>query len=205
MLYPQEGYDETAGHGAVVRDPEERWDEDEVLDQVLRLVADHHQSLGALLGRPAFSPTIAELRQSPLGRDLRLLMTADRSEATSAAVRAAASRIVELLLRPLAADGYAVPAWFWSTALGRLLARIERTWFAPDGLLSPTEAAAWLGADRTVVEGWLTDGAIEAVADEQGHLLVSREAVARRQAVARELAVADGPKDVLMDEQPLAS
>lgn len=199
------GCDAEAGHVPVVRDPEELWDEDEVLDQVLRLVADHHRSLGALLGRPAFSPTIAELRQSPLGRDLRLLVTADRGTATSATVRAAAERVAEVLLRPLAADGYAVPAWFWTTAFGRLLARVRRAEFQPDGLLSPAEASAWLGAEQTVVEGWLADGAIEAVADEQGQLLVSREAVARRRAVARELTVVDRPQDVLVDEHPLAS
>src|SRR3712207_4847720 len=113
------------------------WDEREVVDQALRLVADHHRAPGAILGRAGDPPSLGELRESPLGRDLGLLARADRNGTAPTAIRAAARRVEGLLLRPLAMDDYAVPAWFWRTAVGRLLARAERTAHGANGLLTP--------------------------------------------------------------------
>ena len=59
-----------------VRGTDESWDDDDVIDSILRLVADHHRAVGAAIGKRSFSPSLAELRQSPLGQDLRLLATA---------------------------------------------------------------------------------------------------------------------------------
>ena len=198
-------HEERTEHVPAVPEPDDGWDADEVIDQALRLVADHHRALGALIGRPTFSPTIAHLRQSPLGRDLRLLATAG-DDASPAAVRAAAERVTEALLRPLAADDYAVPAWFWRTGLGRLLARAERAAQGPAGLLTPTQAAAQLGVDRRVVQGWIAEGTLAAVPDVNDRPLVSRQAIERRRLVALELARPDDrPADVLLGEQRLAS
>lgn len=192
--------DPLSGHGR-----EERWGDDAVIDQVLRLIADHHAATGATLGRPIPTPTPAELRAGPLGRDLLLLAAADRG-APPAAVRAASARVLDLLLRPLALDERSVPAWFWTTGVGRLVARAERAVLAPGGLLTPAEAAARLGAERATVEAWLAAGLLASVGDEDGRPLVPSAAVEGRRLVALEL-VHDAPTmgDVMLAERPLAS
>ena len=106
----------------LVHGPDGPWDDDDVIDSILRLVADHHRALGAAIGRRSFSPTLAELRQSPLGQDLRLLAIAGFGDVSQVQVRETASRVTDLLLRPLAAEGMVIPAWFWSTAIGRIVA-----------------------------------------------------------------------------------
>jgi hypothetical protein len=182
------------------REPGDPHDAQTVIDQALRLVADHHRGLGAALGRSADPPSLAELRASPLGQDLRLAVAGSGRPA-----RAAADRVVDLLLRPLAADDYTVPAWFWETALGRLLARAERAGRAPDGLLSAAAAAARLGVARAVVEEWLADGGIETVLAADGRPLVPFAAVERRLVVAAE--IEGGPRppaDVLLAQSPAA-
>lgn len=188
-----------------VRERDERWDDAAVIDQVLRLVAEHHAATSAALGRPTPAPRPAELRRSPLGRDLRLLAAADR-DAAPAAVHEAATRVLDLLLRPLALDERPVPAWFWQTGIGQLVTRAERAVRAPGELLTSAQAASRLGADWATVEAWLADGLLPAVADEDGRPLVPCDVVERRRLVALELA---GERSVLGDivlaERPLAS
>ena len=77
-----------------VRGTDESWDDDDIIDSVLRLVADHHRAVGAAIGKRSFSPSLAELRQSPLGQDLRLLAAAGyaTSAATTCRRRSDASR-----------------------------------------------------------------------------------------------------------------
>lgn len=184
---------------AILREPDEPWHEDEVLDQVLRLVADHHRALGLAIGRRVFSPSIAELRQSPLGRDLRLLAAAARGDALPDAVRAAADRLREILLRPLAADHYAVPTWFWATEVGRIVARAERA--AANGSLIPLgQAEARLGVAPGSLTPWLEDGALPWVPAETGEPLVRRSTIERLRLVAQ---VAARPERVAPGEDAL--
>ncbi len=159
---------------------------DEVLDQALRLVADHHRTLGLHLGRQAFSPSIAELRQSPLGRDLRLLAYA--TEADPAAVRTAAARVRETLLRPMAADEYETPAWFWSSDLGRLVARAERAAAGPDAWLTAAAAGMSLGLSEAEVLEWAEAGMLPWLPDDGGRPLVARAAVERMRMLAGRIA-----------------
>jgi hypothetical protein len=190
-----------------VRGPAGPWDDDEVIDTVLRLVADHHRQVGAAIGRRSFSPTLAELRQSPLGQDLRLLAAAGLGDLDEVQVRETASRVTDLLLRPLAAEGMVIPTWFWSTAIGRIVARAARTSYGNDGLMSVTEAADRLGVAPALIVGWTTDGALAAIPDENGRLMVPREAIEKRRQIAGELAglpIEEG-EDVLVREQRLAS
>src|SRR3954465_4933319 len=119
-----------------VRGTDESWDDDDVIDSVLRLAADtdrrlrvvpdHHRAVGAAIGKRSFSPSLAELRQSPLGQDLRLLAMAGSGDVSRDHVRETAGRVTDLLLRPLAAEGMVIPAWFWGTAIGRIVARAAR-------------------------------------------------------------------------------
>jgi len=194
---------EEPGFAPDARATDETWDEDEVIAQALRLVAEEHTALGAMLGRAAAPPSLAELRRSPLGRDLGLLAAAGRGGAPAGEVIAAARRVESVLLRPLAADGYAVPDWFRGTALGTLLARAERAARGAGALVAPAEAAARLGVPTAAVEGWLAEGSLGGVAAEEGGVLVPVEEVERRRAVAR--ALTDDAGDVLLAERCLAS
>ena len=192
----------------LIHGPDGPWDDEDVIDSVLRLVADHHRTVGAAIGRRSFSPTLAELRQSPLGQDLRFLTLAGQHD-DETQVREVASRVTDLLLRPLAAEGMVIPAWFWSTAIGQLVARAARASYGPGGLIDLTEAAQRLGVSPAIVSGWTADGAITALPDEQGRLLVPSDAIERRRLVAlaldSTLTAAGRGEDVLVHEERLAS
>ena len=200
--------DVALSEATLLHGPEGPWDDEEVIDSVLRLVADHHRTVGAAIGRRSFSPTLAELRQSPLGQDLRFLTLAGQLDDESQ-VREVASRVTDLLLRPLAAEGLVIPAWFWSTAIGRLVARAARASYGPGGLIDLTEAAQRLGVSPAIVSGWTADGAITALPDEQGRMLVPSDAIERRRLVAlaldSTLTAAGRGEDVLVHEERLAS
>lgn len=200
--------DVALSEATLVHGPDGPWDDEDVIDSVLRLVADHHRTVGAAIGRRSFSPTLAELRQSPLGQDLRFLTLAGQHDDESQ-VREVASRVTDLLLRPLAAEGMVIPAWFWSTAIGRIVARAARASYGPGGLIDLTEAAQRLGVSPAIVSGWTDDGAITALPDEQGRLLVPSDAIERRRLVAlaldSSLAAAGRGEDVLVHEERLAS
>jgi hypothetical protein len=149
------------------------------------------------------------LRQSPLGQDLRFLTLAGQHDTDETQVREVASRVTDLLLRPLAAEGMVIPAWFWSTAIGRIVARAARASYGPGGLIDLTEAAQRLGISPAIVSGWTVDGAISALPDEQGRMLVPSDAIERRRLVAlaldSTLATAGRGEDVLVHEERLAS
>jgi hypothetical protein len=187
--------------------PDLEWDDEDVIDAVLRLVADHHRAVGAAIGRRSFSPTLAELRQSPLGQDLRSLAAAGLGDINRNDVRETAARVTDLLLRPLAGESLVIPVWFWSSAIGRIVARAMRATFGDGGLILVVEAADRLGVDSAAIMGWISDGAIAAVPDESGRLLVPRDAIEQRRIVARDLSgwPLESGEDVLVREQRLAS
>lgn len=160
------------------------WPDEEIVDQVLRLVANQHQTMGAAIGRRAFSPTIAELRQTPLGRDLRLLAGAAQDDVAAAAIHSAATRVKDLLLRPLADDSYETPAWFWESGLGQLLARAERLAYGRGGLLSVTQAARLLSVTPGMVQAWIASGLLPSMPDAKGRPQISRAAIEHRRVVA---------------------
>jgi hypothetical protein len=192
-----------------VRGSDESWDDDDIIDSILRLVADHHRAVGAAIGKRSFSPSLAELRQSPLGQDLRLLAVAGYGDVSRDHVQETVGRVTDLLLRPLAAEEMVIPAWFWGSAIGKLVARAARVTYGDEGLMSVKDAADRLGVAPAIVTGWTTDGAITMVPDEAGRPLVPREAIEKRRAVARELVglevEIETGEDVLVREQRLAS
>jgi hypothetical protein len=192
--------------GPIVRGPEGPWSDDEIIDTVLRLVADHHRAVGAAIGKRSFSPSLAELRLSPLGQDLRLLAAGLDAE-TAEQIRDTAGRVTDLLLRPLAAEGLVIPPWFWGTAIGRIVARAIRATYGTSGLITLTEAADLLEVLPETVLGWTRDGGIPAIPDDAGRLQIPRETVERRRLVGRELSMrrTDDGEDVLLREQRIAS
>jgi hypothetical protein len=159
------------------------------IDQALRLVADYHADLGAELGRPSVPASIVALRRSPLGRKLRRLTALARGteDGVPSDVRRQADDVIALLLRPLAATDYYVPAWFWRTSLGRLLAAAIHRTYAVDDLFCPGSAAERLNVDSKTVDRWLADGTLDAVHDETGATYVPVRTVERLRAIAREL------------------
>jgi excisionase family DNA binding protein len=164
------------------------WPDEEIIDQVLRLVANQHQTMGAAIGRRAFSPTIAELRQTPLGRDLRLLAGAAHDEVSPDAIHSAATRVKDLLLRPLSADTYETPAWFWDSGLGQMLARAERLAYGRGGLLTVSEAARYLSVAPGKIEEWIATGLLPSMPDATGRPQISRVVIEHRREVASLLA-----------------
>ena len=197
----------TVDEALVVRGTNGPWDDDDVIDAVLRLVADHHRAVGAAIGKRSFSPSLAELRQSPLGQDLRLLTAAGYGDVSRDQVRETAGRVTDLLLRPLAAEGMVIPTWFWGTAIGRIVARAARITYGDDGLMSIADAADRLGIAPEIVTGWTTDGAIVSIPDDAGRLMVPRDAIEKRRMIAAELDgfLRESGEDVLVREQRLAS
>jgi excisionase family DNA binding protein len=204
-LYPPE--DIAVDEAPIVRGPDGPWDEDEIIDTVLRLVADHHRTIGAAIGRRSYSHSLAELRQSPLGQDLRLLAMAAYGDVDDQEVQERAGRVTDLLLRPLAAEHFVIPAWFWTTAIGRIVARAARASYGTESLMPLAEAARRLGVDPPLIERWVSDGGIAAIPDEAGQYLVPRDEIERRRLIARELAgwQSDKGEDVLVQERRLAS
>ena len=192
-----------------VRGTDESWDDDDVIDSVLRLVADHHRAVGAAIGKRSFSPTLAELRQSPLGQDLRLLAVAGCGDVSRDHVQETVGRVTDLLLRPLAAEGMVIPAWFWGSAIGKLVARAARVTYGDDGLMSIADAADRLEVAPATIAGWTNDGAIVSIPEEGGRPLVPRDAIEKRRAIARELTGLEieigAGEDVLVREQRIAS
>ena len=197
----------TVDEAPVVRGSDGSWDDDEVIDTILRLVADHHRAVGAAIGKRSFSPSLAELRQSPLGQDLRLLAVAGFGDVSRDHVQETAGRVTDLLLRPLAAEGMVIPAWFWVSAIGHIVARAARLTYGDDGLMSIPDAADRLGIAPELVVAWTTDGAIASIPDEAGRPMVPRDAIEKRREIARELAGLrfEGGEDVLVREQRIAS
>ena len=197
----------TVDEAPVVRGSDGPWDDDDVIDTVLRLVADHHRAVGAAIGKRSFSPSLAELRQSPLGQDLRLLTVAGYGDVSRDQVRDTAGRVTDLLLRPLAAEGMVIPAWFWASAIGKIVARAARATYGDDGLMSIADAADRLDIAPELVAAWTADGAIASIPDDAGRSMVPRDAIEKRRAVSRELAgmLIEGGEDVLVREQRLAS
>ena len=100
-----------------------------------------------------------------------------------------------------------IPAWFWSTAIGRIVARAARASYGDDDLMSVTEAADRLGVAPALVTGWTIDGSLTMIPDEAGRPLVPRSVIEKRRQIARELSglQIDGGEDVLVREQRLAS
>jgi hypothetical protein len=82
-----------------------------------------------------------------------------------------------------------------------------RATFDDGGLILVGEAADRLGIDSAVIMSWIADGAIAAVPDEAGRLLVPRDAIEQRRIVARDLSgwPIESGEDVLVREQRLAS
>jgi excisionase family DNA binding protein len=165
----------------------------EVIDQVLVLVAGHHQRLLAQLrpdGAMERAPTLSELRQSRFGQDLQRLAAVARGQLREPQQRVlvAIEAVTQLMFWPAAADDYAVPRSFWDTDLGRLLAQAKYRAFRSGELVSIGAAAQQLGVSRPTIYRWFDDRSLDSVRDEgSGRTFALRSDIERRRLVAEKL------------------
>jgi len=171
------------GPPATIRASRDEWDDQQIIDQALSLVADYHAAVGTLLGLPISPPELGELRRGPLGHDLRTLVAAIESERDPQRIRAAVARVRDLLFRPLAADQAPIPVWFQESALGERLGAAERASYGAVEFLSIEAVAAEIGATRAMVADWVETGAMVAVSDGDGRSVVPRPVVDRWRSV----------------------
>jgi hypothetical protein len=161
------------------------------IDQALQLVYTENRRMADLLGLGlAFTPRLADLRESSLGVDLRRLAAYGLGETNEAPddVLTAVESTLQVLFWPTAATDYEVPAPFWRTLLGRMLARAKRRALAVEGLIGIAAAARMLGVDEATVERWTAERLLESVPTAAGgRMLVGRRSVERLLAVAAEL------------------
>ncbi|MDQ3654647.1 MAG: helix-turn-helix domain-containing protein, partial [Chloroflexota bacterium] len=90
----------------------------------------------------------------------------------------------DVLLRPLAADTYETPAWFWESGLGQMLARAERLAYGRGGLLTVTQAARQLSVAPGKIQEWIESGLLPAMPDAKGRPQISRAVIEHRRQVA---------------------
>jgi hypothetical protein len=171
--------------------------EQEAIDQALQLVYAENRRLSSLLGlATAATPTLADLRHSPLGVDL--LRLADYGLGTTDEqpedVLTAIESTLQVLFWPTAATDYAVPAQFWRTLIGCMLARAKRRALAAEGLIGVAGAACLLGVDEATVERWTAERLLDSVPNGSGgRTLVGRRSVERLLTVAAELPASGRP------------
>jgi hypothetical protein len=164
--------------------------EQAAIDQALQLVYAENRRLSGLLGLVAtVTPSLVDLRQSPLGVDLQRLAgyglgtTDEQPEDVLTAIEST----LQVLFWPTAATDYTVPATFWRTIIGRMLARAKRRALAAEGLIGVAAAACLLGVDGATIERWAADRLLDSVPTAAGgRTLIGRRSVERLLTVADE-------------------
>lgn len=132
-----------------------------LVQEITGLVHQRHQKLGAALGKPQSEQTsqIDHERldeQSPLRRDLELLIQVAngehlRAHATQEQVERidlALRNLLELLLGNSLHIHVAIPDEFWNTDVGVLVSRV-RWWISADDLITISNAAALAFGENT--------------------------------------------------------
>jgi excisionase family DNA binding protein len=153
--------------GAIEVSDEERYHE--AIDAALLKVYRHDRRLLDLVDPGGVRElTLEELREGPLGRDLRLL--ADYAQrhvyADRRLVPLAVDSVLQVLFWPVAADDYVVPRSFWDTDLGQMLGRAKLHSYRPDELVSVDEAVRLLGVTAPTLYRWMDDRTLGYVRDD---------------------------------------
>jgi hypothetical protein len=120
---------------------------DALAREITTLVERRHEQLGAALGtQSAQVATASAYEQTPLRRDLKLLIAVANGELmrTDAGVRRvelALGRVLDLLLGNALGGSATIPNDFWGTDIGVLVSRV-RWWISIDDLITISNAAA---------------------------------------------------------------
>ncbi len=173
----------------------EQPDYQDVVDQALQLVYSHHHRLISHLHPGEFQPlSLDQLRQGPLGQDLRRLSALARGEIREPKERVleAIESVLQLLFWPAAADDYTVPRSFWDTELGRMMALAKYRAFEASELVSIGNAAQQLGVTRPTIYRWMDDRTLNYVRDDMsGRTFVVRRDIDNLRRVAMEMSAQD--------------
>jgi excisionase family DNA binding protein len=168
-------------------------DYEAVIDDALQLVYSQHHRLISQLHPESFRElTLAQLREGPLGRDLRRLAQLARREIDEEKDRVleAIDSVLQLLFWPVAAEDYTVPRSFWDTELGRMLALAKYHAYDRTELVSIGSAAQQLGVTRPTIYRWMDDRTLNYVRDDMtGRTFVVRRDIEDLKKVAAELTV----------------
>jgi hypothetical protein len=176
-----------SSHIAPMPQPTLRHNDEAVIDQALRFVADLHASLGAELDQPKTIGSLVALRQSPLGRKLRRLSLVARGaqDIDLDRVRTEIDEVLALFMQPLVETEYRVPEWFWQTSLGEMLGLALHRTYASDQLLCLESAAERLDEQLATIERLLADGTLTAIRDETGKRWIPVKQIEHLRTVAR--------------------
>ncbi len=173
----------------------EQPDYQDVVDQALQLIYSHHHRLISHLHPAAFQPlSLDQLRQGPLGQDLRRLSALARGEVREPkeGVLEAIESVLQLLFWPAAADDYSVPRSFWDTELGRMMALAKYRAYEASELVSIGNAAQQLGVTRPTIYRWMDDRTLNYVRDDMsGRTFVVRRDIDNLRRVAMEMSAQD--------------
>jgi hypothetical protein len=123
---------------------------DAFVQEIATLVSQRYHTLGIALGGQPTTQESGQLRsESPLRRDLELLMQiangerlrSETTDGTHQQVEEALKRLVELLFGNVQRTPIMIPDDFWGSQAGVLLSRV-RWWLSPDELITISNAAA---------------------------------------------------------------
>lgn len=141
------------------------------IDKALLQAYHHDHRLAerlSIIGIPNL--TLDELREGPLGHELRYLAVIAQGHAYAdhRLVLTAIDSVLEVLFRPTAADDYdyLVPRAFWDTDLGQMLNRAKHHAYRRQDLVSVEEATKLLRVTTPTVYRWMEDRTLDFVRDD---------------------------------------
>jgi excisionase family DNA binding protein len=198
-----------AANEHVLRPQEQQVREDPVaspyqsaIDAMLSQVYKRHQQLYAPLHDDArFELTPEELREGPLGRDLRRLAdyAVGRVHESTSLVLSAVESVLQCLFWPPAAEDYAVPRSFWESDLGKMLNQAKFRAYRRADLISVTQAAKLLRVTNATVYRWMDDRTLGWVRDDSnGRTWIVRRDVEIINRVASDIAAGRIPLERLL-------
>jgi excisionase family DNA binding protein len=161
------------------------------IDKALLQVYHQHRRLALWLYPDGFRElTLEQLREGPLGRDLRHLAAYAQGQVyeDSRLVRAAIDAVLQVLFWPAASEDYWVPRSFWDTDLARILNHAKLRSYKPDELVSLGQAARMLGVTIPTIYRWMDDRTIGWVRDDSnGRTWIVRQEIEQLKRKASEL------------------
>ena len=171
----------------------------QMLDDTLQLLFSHYHRIINQLHPESFRElTLNQLREGPLGRDLRRLAQFAHGEVHEhgAHVLATVDSVLMALFGSAAAADYLVPRLFWDTELGECSASQSSAHTNPHELITIGAAAEMLGVTRpTFTAGWTTGPSTYVRDDINGRTWVVRRDIDNLKRVATELVGSTGASE----------
>lgn len=127
-----------------------------LIEEISKKVQQRHQELSAALGHTLAEASTPLLADSPLRRDLELLIRVANGESpryaatkeTQEQVEQALKNLLALLFGNLLQTRADIPDEFWQSDIGVLVSRV-RWWLSPDDLITISNAAALAYGENT--------------------------------------------------------